>query len=257
METKDPSSIQYAAYNPRKMEAHDAKSLSTSMTKFGDISGITVNALTNTFVTGHMRMRTLTEKYPGLVKIHVEQKLEAPDEFGTVATGYVGVEGTPHRFAYREVSWPIELEKAANIAANRIEADWDEQMLAELNQDLSQFDNSDELKALSGQTPKELEKLEKLVGIGDDEQPDEIGDDPKEPDARSIRATKEQWELIDEALEYIKSRVPIPSEDAGSKNGSALYYMSRVFLEGVHAAADKQEGAPSTDLVVPDAPPAA
>ena len=60
-------------------------------------------------------MRKLKEKYGTRVQVFVEQKLDEPDEYGTVGLGYVGVEGTSVRFSYREVSWDRGLEMAAEL----------------------------------------------------------------------------------------------------------------------------------------------
>lgn len=231
METKDPESIEYAAYNPRKMSEHDGHSLTASMTKFGDISGITVNEQTNTYVTGHQRMRTLANKFPGLVRINIEQRLAAPDEYGTVATGYVGVVGTPLRFAYREVSWSLATEKTANIAANRIEADWDQQMLAQIDAELATFENGDELLALSGQSEDEVKRLMKQFGPDDEEEPIK---DPVDDNTLSFALTKDQREVVEEAINYYKANRDMAAESNSSLNGNALYFMARESLDKLH-----------------------
>jgi hypothetical protein len=240
-DTKHIGDLQAASYNPRKMSEHDVKALRRSIDELGDLGGIIKNIQTGNLVGGHQRIEVM--KQVGNAEIvYTWHTSETPGPSGTTALGYILHPTTGERFSYREVSWPLEREKVANIAANRISGDWDLEALAQVNYDLSQLPNADDLLATTGQSQREIEKLLASVGVepNGEEQPDELGADPKDEDGRRISATNEQWEMIDEAVEYIKARVPIPSEDNGSKYGSALYYMSRVFLEGVHQQAEQK-----------------
>lgn len=175
MESKDTNSIQFADYNPRIALKPFDDSLEVSLTSFGDIGGITSNRRTNRYVTGHQRVRILNSKFPGRVKIYIQHNFEQPDEYGTVATGFVGVEDTNLQLAYREVDWDEGREKAANIAANKIEAQWDNDMLAKLNYDIGQLDNGTELLAMTGQSAEELTKLLDSVGA--------LGENPEDDNA--------------------------------------------------------------------------
>jgi hypothetical protein len=252
MEPTRISSLKPADYNPRKMSRKDAKALRRTIDELGDLSGIIKNVATSNLVGGHQRIKIFTDIGDAEIII-TERMSDRPGPAGTTAHGYIIHPTTGEKFAYREVHWPLDStdsngqqysskEKVANVAANNISGDWDMDKLSKIAYDLQQLDNFDDLNMMSNFDDKDLDKLNDLSGFSPDgeEQPDEIGPDPKEADSRSIKATKEQWETIDEALEYIKSKVPIPSEDNGTKNGSALYYMSRVFLEGVHAAAETE-----------------
>lgn len=123
----DLSKLAPADYNPRKISKHDFKSLVDSIGNFGDMSGLVFNRRTNNIVGGHQRKEAYTEKGG---RIELTETLEAPNEVGTVARGYVII-GT-EKFVYRVVDWPLEKERIANLAANRIQGEWDDQKLAEL-----------------------------------------------------------------------------------------------------------------------------
>jgi hypothetical protein len=257
MEPTRIDSLQPADYNPRKMSAKDAAALRKTIDELGDLSGIIKNIATGNLVGGHQRIAVM--KKIGNAEIIISWRAsEQPGPAGTTAHGYVIHPVTTERFSYREVNWPADAtdvngkpysskERVANIAANNISGDWDREKLAHVDYELSLLENSDDLLAMTNQSDKELEKLMESIGVMPDgeEQPDEQGASPKEGDKREIRATREQWETIDEALDYIKANVPIPSEDNGTKNGSALYYMSRVFLEGIHRAAEQAAPRPA------------
>lgn len=226
MEIIDPSQINYAEYNPRIMSAHDAKSLDASMTTFGDISGITRNVQTNNYVTGHQRMRTLQKRFPGKVKIQVEK--QEPDEFHTVGWGFVVVEGTSLKFPYRQVDWSIATEKTANIAANRVEADWNKEMLAQLNQEIVGYDNGADLLALTGQTQDEIDALNQLGS-----EPEKEPSPHDELDAQRFRFTAEQTEIIDEAIGHVLAKHVVTSDNMDIR-ANAIWFICRDYLDRLH-----------------------
>lgn len=116
-----------AEYNPRLMSGHDAKALLDSIGKFGDMSGLVFNRRSGRIVGGHQR-QTSYKKLGG--RITITQTLDEPSSSGTVAYGYVDIKD--ERFTYRVVDWDEQKEKLANLAANRIQGDWDDDKLAEL-----------------------------------------------------------------------------------------------------------------------------
>jgi DNA modification methylase len=138
-----------SGYNPRQISPEKLAMLNKAMAEFGDLGGIVNNVKTGRLVGGHQRVKNLDPTWPIV-------KEAATDATGTVAIGYIE---TPHgRFSYREVDWPEKKEKAANIAANKMGGDWDDdliaQLLAELYQggldmDLVGFDQA-ELNAILG-----------------------------------------------------------------------------------------------------------
>ena len=253
-EVKEIDNLKFADYNPRTMGEHDDTSLGNSMARLGDISGITFNTQTNTLVTGHQRIRKLKEKYGTRVKVYVEQKFAEPDEFGTVGLGFVGVEGTSVRFNYREVSWDRGLEMAANYGANHI-GDDDTEKLAQLDYELSLLDNGADLLALTGQTDKEIEKLLKSVGVGDDPEPP-AGDqqDEAKNEKLTFALSPDQREVVELALAQAKQVNDIPHTNLDNINGTALYIICRQYVE--NATSQNNEAEQAAAIQTTDTPPA-
>lgn len=142
--------------NPRTLSQHDGQALSNSLTKFGDLSCIVFNQRTQQLVGGHQRLNIM-KQLQGEKRIEITKTFETPDEVGTVAIGYIFI-GTK-QFAYRVVDWDQGTQRAANIAANRIQGEFDKELLAEVTYELSQLENSAELLAATGMAEKELSAL--------------------------------------------------------------------------------------------------
>lgn len=96
------SDLKPAPYNPRTITEEAAAALQTSLSEFGDISGIVWNRKTGHLVAGHQRMDALRRKH-GKKLVLRDGAVESPDG---------------ERFPVRVVNWPFEKEKAANLAAN-------------------------------------------------------------------------------------------------------------------------------------------
>lgn len=108
--------------NPRTITDARLAALGESLAAFGDLSGVVYNRRTKSLVGGHQRRKHLDPDWK-VVKTAVK------DKTGTVAAGYIE---TPNgRLAYREVDWPIEKERAANIAANAQGGEFDLERLRE------------------------------------------------------------------------------------------------------------------------------
>lgn len=123
-----------AAYNPRKITDAQLARLKKSLEEFGDLSGIVFNTRTQTMVSGHQRVKNIDADCKITKQPHT-------DKTGTVALGYID---TPvGRFAYREVDWPGDKEKKANIAANKHGGEFDDDLLKELLDDLKLEDPLD------------------------------------------------------------------------------------------------------------------
>ena len=121
------------------------------METFGDLSGIVFNVATGHVVGGHQRIKHL----PPEAEIVVIEVFEPPTPQGTVAHGYVELEG--ERWSYREVSWGAEEEMIANIGANRHGGFFKTYEVAEI---LSVLDGQGFPDiTLSGYTESELENL--------------------------------------------------------------------------------------------------
>jgi hypothetical protein len=180
METKNLSDLHSDPKNPRRLSDQQGIALKNSMAEFGDLGCVVFNIQTQQMVGGHQRLR-LMEQLPEQHKITISDRAgvgaweghETLDETGTVALGYIWIGNK--QFAYREVNWDLGKQRSANIAANYIEGEFDTELLAEVNYELSQLANGDELLALTGQSPANLKLLANSTGIGE---PDQA---PKEP----------------------------------------------------------------------------
>jgi hypothetical protein len=159
---RDINELKANPMNPRTMDKHDFKALIESIRTFGDLSGIVLNRTTGQLVGGHQRIEAF-KKLGG--KPVITEQLEQPNSVGTIATGHVLL--GDEKFAYREVIWEEAFETSANIAANRIQGQFDLDLLAELTYKLSQQDM--QLVKLTGQTEDETKRLLKMVsGIVDE-----------------------------------------------------------------------------------------
>jgi hypothetical protein len=162
MSTRDLNELKANPKNPRQINKHDYAALVESVKQFGDLSGIVLNIRTGQLVGGHQRTEVF-KRMGGAVAIHKED-LPAPNSVGTVAYGYVEMNG--ERYGYREVDWDENRESAANIAANRIQGQFDLDVLAEVTYELAQLEDKS-LLALTGQTEDETARLLKMVsGFG-------------------------------------------------------------------------------------------
>ena len=99
--------IKPAPYNPRIITDDEFKGLKSSISTFGDISGITFNSRTGNLVTGHHRYKALSEKYSELTFEHIGGELYRIEN-----------QGKPTGYDIRVVDWEEHKEVAANIAAN-------------------------------------------------------------------------------------------------------------------------------------------
>ena len=87
--------------NPRTISESAAAGLSVSLGEFGDLSGLVFNVRTKQLVCGHQRLEQMRARWG-----------ELPID-GDVIRSPEG-----HEFRVRLVDWPIEKQRAANIAAN-------------------------------------------------------------------------------------------------------------------------------------------
>lgn len=144
--------------NPRTISKHDFESLKNAMKRWGDLSGVVRNLNTGMLVGGHQRVRAFEQMQNPTVEI--TERLDQPNSVGTIARGYVVI--GDEKYTYREVRWDEANQHAANIAANRIQGEFQIDMLAELTYELAQFD-PDLVKA-TGQTQAEIDRMLDLVG---------------------------------------------------------------------------------------------
>lgn len=112
-----------ASYNPRVISDEALAGLTESLEQFGDLSGITWNRRTGNLVAGHQRVKALQQRHGNIAIV---------DGAAVTPSG--------ERFAVRVVDWPIERERAANVAANNpaIQGTFDDtigDLLAQIQQD--------------------------------------------------------------------------------------------------------------------------
>ncbi len=90
--------------NPRAISPEALAGLKGSLSSFGDISGITLNSRTGELVSGHQRLKALTEQHGPLpiITLGAHTFIETPQGPVTI----------------RLVDWPLSKQRAANIAAN-------------------------------------------------------------------------------------------------------------------------------------------
>lgn len=136
--------------NPRKISDVQLGILKRTYDLYGDLSGIVFNINTKRLVGGHQRVKII----PPDAEITIEKRYDPPTKKGTVAEGFIEIDG--ERFRYREVAFSEETERAANIAANKAGGDWDNPKLAEwlLDLDAKGWDTE-----LTGWSEKEVEDL--------------------------------------------------------------------------------------------------
>jgi hypothetical protein len=136
--------------NPRTITPEKATMLRNSLEKFGDLGGIVLNVAPESgqIVGGHQRVVAFREA--ASVEEHIEKRYDQPTKTGTVAEGYLLVDG--ERFGYREVLWDAKTEALANVAANKNAGAYDMPELADIlseldaddiDLDLSMFDASE------------------------------------------------------------------------------------------------------------------
>lgn len=207
--------------NPRRISKDQFDKLRATMDKFGDLGGIVRNLQTDQLVGGHMRVERF--KADQNAKVQITQRFDTPTAQGTVALGYVIVNGEP--WNYREVRWPLELQRAANIAANYAGGEFDNELLAENLYALSELENSDELLALTAMDDEAIGRLIKTVA-GTDEPAAEA----TENERLSFRLTAGQREIVEQAIAHVLQSQSFDFNLNPDKNGNALYFLCTQYL---------------------------
>lgn len=144
------SDLKAAGYNPRQISAKQLARLKKSLDEFGDLSGIIFNRRTGNIIGGHQRIKVMP---PDALIEKID--LVDPSRAGTVAEGRITIDG--ESYVYREVDWPLEREKMANVAANKHAGEWDDEKLTALLKELTQLPDFD--LDLIGFSNSELEAL--------------------------------------------------------------------------------------------------
>lgn len=108
--------------NPRKISDTERLALAASLEQFGDLGSVVFNEQTGRLVGGHQRSKALAG-----ATIKIVNKYDPPTKTGTVADGYALV--GDEKFSYRVVRWDEAREMAALLAANKIQGQWDNDLL--------------------------------------------------------------------------------------------------------------------------------
>ncbi len=210
--------------NPRSINEHDFNALQKSLEEFGDLSCIVFNQRLGLLVGGHQRVRAMQAKF-GDAPITVSQ-LEQPSATGTVAVGYVEAGGD--RYKFRVVDWDQDKHRAGNVAANRIQGEFEETQLADYLQKMSE-----DARALTGHTERELKRLQQLSSAPEEPEDEEGEDDKPDEETRlSFAVTNLQSDAIRRALDAAKVKFGIQSDITKDANGEALYLMAQEWLAG-------------------------
>lgn len=223
METKNLNDLQPNPRNPRQISKHDFEALKRSIKEFGDLSGIVFNNRTQHLVGGHQRIQSF-KALGGDKNVVITQKFETPSAVGTVEIGYVEYNG--ERYGYRTVDWPEEKELTANVAANRIQGEFDLDLLAQITAELKTI--NPDLLELTGQTNDEIERLLQMSSAPEEAQPD---DGLKRV---SFELTEQQLETLEEALGNIRATHSFEGIANNNAAGNAVYMLAKQHLDRIH-----------------------
>lgn len=163
--------------NPRTITNKKKAMLKKSLAEFGDLSGIVYNRRTKSLVGGHQRKDVFSPDS----EITIVKKFSKPTRVGTVAEGFITVDG--EKFAYREVHWDEIKEKAANIAANNGAGEWDMDQLSGwmssletfgMDLDLTMFDDEERSELFPDLISVSEHSRKGPTGTDEDEVPDDV-----------------------------------------------------------------------------------
>lgn len=167
--------------NPRQTTPARLKKLDSTLTKYGDLSGVVHNVRNGQIIGGNQR--TVIFKDSSFVEI--VEKYDQPDAQGTVALGYIVYRGA--KYSYRQVDWDEATESAANLIANTDAGTWDFDIAA------NQWDAA-ELMEYAGWGEDLLKETRTLGSALDNfiraEQPEPVDAEPQIDRAEELR---EKW----------------------------------------------------------------
>lgn len=162
--------------NPRRISKEKKELFEKSLKEYGPLYGVVHNRQTGFLVGGHQTGSILGPD----AQITVEETFDPPTETGTVARGYIMLDG--EKITYRQVDFSPEKEAGAMVAANRGAGAWDFAKLSEL------FIELDHLNFDLDLTMFDAEERENIVvpvthvpPAGD---PDNCPEPPKEPTSK-------------------------------------------------------------------------
>ena len=112
--------------NPRQITAKQYKALAIDLAELGDLGGIVHDLNSDEIIAGNQRGRVFDINDCEVV---LTERLDQPDDQGTVARGYVIWKG--HKYSYRQVRWTARQCERAKIVANKRGGTWDFDILAD------------------------------------------------------------------------------------------------------------------------------
>jgi hypothetical protein len=211
-----------AEYNPRRISEDAFKKLQQALEVFGDLGGVVFNRRTGNLVGGHQRVKALDKSWK--VEAWNSSLTDGDRKVGTVALGFIF---TPFgRLAYREVDWSENIEKAANIAANKHGGEWDDGALKEL---LVQLDDGSGLLELTGFGSVELSGL---IQRGEAELPDLPSEKEKLFEQVTFTVTPEQAKEVRAALSLAIAAGDFGDTGNENRNGNALARIAKNYRGG-------------------------
>ncbi len=156
--------------NPRQITLKQFDSLSDSLARLGDLSGVVHDLNTDEIIGGNQRIKVF-----GIDNCEIElvQTFDEPDAQGTVAQGFIVWEGK--RYSYRQVRWNERQAEEANIVANRAGGSWDYDILA------NEFDIEDLLTWGFEERDFKVD-LDAILDVAPESE-EEAGDDEEDEDA--------------------------------------------------------------------------
>lgn len=167
--------------NPRTASPKKLEMLRKALDEFGDLSCIIYNRKTNRTVGGHQRLKAFAKAKRS--EVVVERRYKKPTRTGTIAEGYIKLDG--ENFGYREVEWDSVFEKAAAIAANRAAGEWDLDELSSWMKEINDFGLDLDLTMFD-----ELERADLLADQGNGTSEGEDADDEFDVEPPKVPKTK-------------------------------------------------------------------
>jgi len=211
-----------AGYNPRQITDEQAAALKKALEVFGDLGGIVFNRATGNLVGGHQRVKQIDPSWP--IELSAAPLTEGDKKVGTVAHGSIL---TPFgRLGYREVEWELQVERAANIAANKHGGSWNDGALKEL---LVLLDDGSGLLGLTGFSEVELSGL---IARGETDLPDLPSEAEQLFEQMTFTLSKEQAAIVRSAIDLAIASGDFKDTGNENRNGNALFRIAKAYKGG-------------------------
>ena len=160
-------------------------------------------------------------------KIHIEPSADlTPGDkaVGTVAVGWIM---TPFgRLSYREVDWELNVEKAANLAANKWGGTWDDAKLKDL---LVGLDDGSGLLGLTGFNEVDLSGLMDRQAVAENPITPTPADNDSLFEQLTFVVTRAQMSEIGFALDQAVKAGPFGETGNANARGNALARIAQVY----------------------------